>query len=184
MNASIAISRPVRWDHPLDPELSPEIARWLLTQSPFCDIDSTSFSGQAPLVDILQNDSKLHKLAAADVLFRKGQYGGSAYLVLRGTLRMFLTDELAASESVAGSRSRSGASWLAWFTKHSRDDRRDLPQFGLHDRGSTARVFLQDVPGILDRFDSTTAKLANCLASKLRLLVRLVNSPPWQRPIV
>lgn len=159
VNASIAISRPVRWDHPLDPGLDPHIVKWLLTQPPFQQMDAAAFSGQAQLKDILQNDSKLHKLAAADVLFRKGQYGGSAYLVLRGTMRMFLSDELAASEvSDARQNSRlSGSGWLAWFQKQTSSRSEDRPQFGLQDRGSGTRVFLQDVPGVLDQFDSTTA---------------------------
>ena len=159
VNASIAISRPVRWDHPLDPELDQHIVKWLLTQPPFNQMDAASFSGHAPLPDILKNDSKLHKLAAGDVLFQKGQYGGSAYLVLRGTMRMFLSDALAASETASGSsRSRySGASWLAWFQKQTASKPDDRPQFGLHERGQGARVFLQDVPGVLDQYDSTTA---------------------------
>ncbi len=159
VNASIAISRPVRWDHPLDPDLSPQIVKWLLTQPPFDHMDAAAFSGQAPLADILKNDSKLHKLAAADVLFRKGQYGGSAYLVLRGTMRMFLSDELAASETQTRRGTRlSGSHWLAWFQKQTSASADDAPKFGLHDRGNGARVFLQDVPGVLDRYDSTTAE--------------------------
>ncbi len=158
VNASVAISRPVRWDHPLDPDLDPQIVRWLLTQPPFSQMDASSFSGSVPLADILKNDSKLHKLAASDVLFQKGQYGGSAYLVLRGTMRMFLADELAASEAndPHPRGQRTGASWLAWFQKQSSTRAQTQPLFGLHERGSDARVFLQDVPGVLDRFDSTT----------------------------
>src|SRR5688500_9398474 len=98
-NESIAVARPQRWDHPLDASMSPAQVAWLLSQVPLNQMDPRSFAGHAPLADILRNDSRLHKLVPGDVIFQKGQYGGSAYLVIRGRVRMFLTDALAAAAS-------------------------------------------------------------------------------------
>ena len=89
MSDSIAVARPQRWDHPLDSTMSLAMVNWLLTQPPFQQMDPHSFASHAPLPDILKNDSRLLKLHTGDVLFQKGQYGGSAYLVLRGSVRMF-----------------------------------------------------------------------------------------------
>ncbi|MCC6511221.1 MAG: 4Fe-4S dicluster domain-containing protein [Pirellulaceae bacterium] len=163
MNSSIAVARPQRWDHPLDPTLAPQIVAWLLKEPPFCQMDVSSFASYAPLPDILKNDARLHKLATGDVLFQKGQYGGSAYLVLRGTVRMFLADALAAAGNELGTvqarptASAQGRHWLAWFSKQTSDAKVKRPVMGLRDRGHGARVFLQDIPGILDQYQSTTA---------------------------
>lgn len=165
MNDSIAVTRPQRWDHPLDATMSPAMVNWLLTQPPFQQMDPRSFTSHAPLQDILKNDSRLLKLHSGDILFQKGQYGGSAYLVLRGSVRMFLTDALAADNSAAGTsrrRGRTGPNWLAWFHKQTQaTSLGHVPgataQLKLRGEGAQTRVFLQDVPGVLNEHASTSA---------------------------
>ena len=162
----IAVARPQRWDHPLDATMAPAQVAWLLTQPPLDQMDPRSFASHAPLAGILKNDSRLHKLAAGDVIFQKGQYGGSAYLVIRGRVRMFLSDALAAASSSLPARAprrqaRSG-DWMTWFrrqTSRSSDTASSAsePQFGLRGQGNEARMFLQDVPGVLDEHATTTA---------------------------
>lgn len=161
---SIAVARPQRWDHPLDPTLALEQVAWLLTQPPLDQLDPHRFPSHAPLVEILKNDSRLHRLSTGDCVFQKGQYGGSAYLVIRGQVRMFLADALAAATSSrSGASPRpSGSDWLAWFRRPAESatptaKKRAEPRLSLRGQGTEARMFLQDVPGVLDQYASTTA---------------------------
>lgn len=163
---SIAVARPQRWDHPLDDSMTNEQVDWLLKQAPFSQLDAGKFARHASLREILRNDTRLHSLCAGDVIFQKGQYGGSAYLVIGGSVRIFLTDALAAESnrlSTGGSRgwrSFDSFDWMAWFTRsrHAKNENsQERPKLGLRGEGNQSRLFLQDVPGVLDAFDTTEA---------------------------
>ncbi|MFO1065304.1 MAG: cyclic nucleotide-binding domain-containing protein [Pirellulales bacterium] len=183
---NVTIERPQRWDHPLDPSMSEEAVSWLLTQTPFAEMDRRRFGSQAPLEDILRNDAKLHRLTPGDIVFQKGQYGSSAYLVMAGTIRVFLTDFLDISSDEAGRRSsRSpGTAWLQWFRAKTRfhdrrtrprreiaEIRRDDARISMRGEGAETRLFLQDVPGVLDDHD-TTAVGAGELFGELAAITR------------
>lgn len=177
---SVAVARPQRWDHPLDRTMAAQQVAWLLTQPPFKQMDPAAFASHASLADILKNDSRLHALASGDVIFQKGQYGGSAYLVLDGRVRMFLTDALAAAAgsvpSGTAGRSSRGSDWLAWFRKQpaKRSGVRasaQEPKLQLRGHGAEARLFLQDVPGVLDQH-GTTAAAAGELFGELAAVTR------------
>lgn len=180
----IEVTRPERWDHPLSPSMLKEDVEWLLQQPPFSLMDQQRFAHNTPLADVLQNDARLLHLNPGDVIFREGQYGGSAYLVLTGDVRIFLTRLLTQSEAAAIPRSR--VHWLELLAKTisgSRrrpradevDERRQArtgpqsprsvaqagPQavdhstrppavLGYRGEGSQTRIFLQDVPRMLE----------------------------------
>jgi len=166
IDQSIAIARPQRWDHPLDASMASAQIDWLLTQPPLNQMDSRAFGSQVSLAEILRNDARLHNLASGAVVFQKGQYGGSAYLVIRGRVRMFLTDALAATSGPArdcsGRRPSGGSDWLSWFRGSNRDnmpaDHADGLKLGLRGEGTDARLFLQDVPGVLDQHHAAAAE--------------------------
>lgn len=155
----IEVERPQRWDHPLDPTMSDESARWLLKLPPFSQMDHSRFSDSAKLTDILRNDSRLLDLVSGDVIFQEGQYGASAYLVLSGQVRVFLTKLL------TDTKRKSNSSWnpLLWLKPWNKSgDRRKQPrsaprvaksvrpvEFAQRGTGANTRVFLQDVPGVL-----------------------------------
>ncbi len=170
---SVEVERPDRWDHPLTEEMTAEQLQWLLGQHPFAAMDGDRFARGTPLADILRNDSKVHRLKAGDVVFREGQYGGSAYLVLRGQVRIFLSKLLA--NGPESSRPQTRHDWLGWLGFGSRQPRRapsspehdrrrskrsgaqassidretPAPEIGYRGEGSETRIFLQDVPGVI-----------------------------------
>ncbi|MFN3190624.1 MAG: cyclic nucleotide-binding domain-containing protein [Aureliella sp.] len=165
--ASIEVQRPDRWDHPLADDMTKERVDWLLRQPPFCDMNVERFARSTPLADILRNDARVLNLRKGDVVFREGQYGGTAYLVLDGVIRISLSKLLAKQKK--GRRSRSKNQWLGFLRrrKYKNDDRRDSrrgprsqtsasesggkqPQIAYRGTGSETRIFLQDVPGVLD----------------------------------
>lgn len=159
---SIEVQRPDRWDHPLSAQMSSQHVQDLLQLHPFCEMDQERFARTVPLADILRNDTRILNLKSGDLVFREGQYGGSAYLVLDGRVRIFLSKLLAADSTV--SQRSSGLNWMAWFRKQRKQDRRKNtrqtkrsnaseaakpPELGYRGEGSETRIFLQDVPGVL-----------------------------------
>lgn len=160
---SVEVERPDRWDHPLSASMRIEDVDWLLSQPPFCLMDQERFARNTPLADVLLNDSRLLHLQPGDVIFREGSYGGTAYLVLSGNVRIFLTQLLAQSAPTTRS------SWLSLLSKTLRQGRR-LPsgradarrqargarvvaaapispsELGYRGEGTETRIFLQDVP--------------------------------------
>ncbi|MCA9131676.1 MAG: cyclic nucleotide-binding domain-containing protein, partial [Planctomycetales bacterium] len=174
---SVEVQRPDRWDHPLASDMTVADVRWLLRQSPFVHMDAERFARNTPLADVLRNDARLRHLQPGDVVFREGQYGGTAYLVLSGQVRIFLTS-LLSSESVAPARSRGG--WMAWLGKswgsgkralRGRQETRRQPRtqaahlpsagpvaWGYRGEGTETRVFLQDVPRVLSEHATSTVE--------------------------
>ena len=111
----VEVQRPDRWDHPLDPNASDASIASLLKLPPFSLMDERRFAQTAPLADILKNDSRLLDLKSGDIIFREGQYGGSAYLVLSGQVRIFLSRLLA--DDPRQNERRAGLPWLSMFRK-------------------------------------------------------------------
>lgn len=161
----IEVQRPDRWDHPLSDEMSDERVLWLMHRSPFRDMNAELFSRSTPLEDILRNDTRLHSYQAGDLVFREGQYGGSAYLVLDGSIRIALSQLLLDDDS----RSKKN-NWMRLWEKlpkqllrrGQKQSRRaarmpskvtrDTKPVSTSSRGvgNATRIFLQDVPGVLD----------------------------------
>lgn len=180
MSEKIEVPRPDRWDHPLDPDLSAEQVENLLQRPPFSVMDVERFARSTPLPDILRNDSRVLSLSRGDVIFREGEYGGTAYLVLSGRVRVALT-KLLPVDGDAESR-QSGASLLTLMASlwgkgerranrsNSKGDRRKtargsatkrqtadpFPNVDYRGEGTSTRVFLQDIPGVLEEHSTST----------------------------
>ncbi len=173
---SVEVERPERWDHPLSTSMSDTDVDWLTQQPPFSLMDAGRFARNTPLAHVLKHDARLLHCQPGDVIFREGQYGGTAYLVLSGNVRVILT-ALLAKES-RPDRARSRSSWLSLLakivsrgssvTRHGADNSisehrkrsRAAPLFrssstsaaadiGYRGEGIQTRIFLQDVPRVL-----------------------------------
>ncbi|MDZ4849127.1 MAG: cyclic nucleotide-binding domain-containing protein [Pirellulaceae bacterium] len=151
-----AIERPGRWDYPLDPSMQDRDLQWLLSLEPFASMDKDRFSQSATVIDILRSDSRINRYEHGDVIVREGDYGSSAYIVLRGQVRILITQ--LAAESL-GRATEKPASW--WQTL--RDSLRYWPvpemrsvaqskeaATGVRQVDDRPRVFLQDATAILD----------------------------------
>lgn len=179
---SVEVQRPDRWTHPLSDDMSTERVDWLMRQPPFCEMDAERFARTAPLADILRNDSRILNLPAGDLVFREGQYGGTAYLVLSGSVRIFLSKLLSNEQS----RRRSWFNWpsLMPSVKPQQDRRKrkrsqatkrasnaERPELGYRGEGSDTRIFLQDVPGVLSQH-ATTEVLPGELIGEMAAVTR------------
>lgn len=149
--------------------MSDETIAWLLQSFPFSDMNRERFSKSASLEDILRNDTRLLELSEGDLVFREGQYGGSAYLVLDGGIRIVLS-QLQLDQD----RTRKRNDWLQQWTKLGRGllsgkswrDKQGkrkksrtqskvtrttkAAKSGTRGDGENTRIFLQDIPGVVD----------------------------------
>jgi Fe-S-cluster-containing dehydrogenase component/CRP-like cAMP-binding protein len=151
----VATRRPQRWDAPFGEPLRDGEVDTLLAAEPFCSVDPSRFPATLPLRDILRNDSRLLRFSAGDIIVREGDYGHSAFLVLSGRVRVVLSG---LAPELLGREESKKLGWLATLGRVIRQPRlaevRDAditsgPSLGV--RGGTApRVFLQDVPRVLD----------------------------------
>ncbi len=160
----LAIPRPKRWDSPFGEGVSPEDVARLLRVEPFRQIDPSCFPGHLPLEGILKNDARIVECQEGDLVLREGDYGNSAFLLLHGTVRVALEP---LSPDLIGSPPKARKSWLRAIrqlgTSPQVPEVRAKPNeasssLATRGEGGSARVFLQDIPRVLD--ENQTARLS------------------------
>jgi Fe-S-cluster-containing dehydrogenase component/CRP-like cAMP-binding protein len=153
------MDRPQRRDVALDPEMSEANVARLLAAVPFSKMKAGNFPARLPLADILKHDTRLRRYRRGEIVVRKGDYGTSAFLVLSGAVRVVLGAGLPAS--VLGRRLYQRKNLFKviaqlWESRKEPEsvNLRDLKEESSaalrHGQGEEARVFLQDVPRVLD----------------------------------
>ena len=182
VESETSLLRPQRWDSPFDLSISKDlIAKVLSEETPieenselaeisgilerihsapvFADIDASRFPRHLPLDGILLNDSRLLSKEKDEIIVREGDYGNSAFVVLRGSVRI-VVDHL--PPKLLGRNQREKRGPFAMIRQALK--RRGIPEQRVHhtrrfeengnnDSGS-ARVFLQDAPRVLDGLDT------------------------------
>ncbi|MDP6517883.1 MAG: cyclic nucleotide-binding domain-containing protein [Alphaproteobacteria bacterium] len=136
----------------------------LLETPEIAAIDADAFPNHTPVSGILRNDTRIVEAKPGDIIVREGDYGNSAFLILDGALRVVLAPGLPANMLGRQSVRRKGffeALAQLWRNKdvvEARDPERGL-EAGLRLGGdpTSVRVFLQDVPVVLDQHQ--TARL-------------------------
>lgn len=175
----IAIDRPVRWDHPLDPEMLTRDIGWILNQSPFSEMNPDVFPSHSSLKDVLRHDCRILRFEPGDIVIREGDYGGSAYLVLRGSVLAFLevlwkprgkpSDATHPSnlmdwlkqqfksnpheKNASSSSNRREGSRMGSQIANA-DKNRPAPVQKVETTDGKSRIFLQDINAVMDGFQS------------------------------
>lgn len=161
--ASSGVERPSRWDVPFDSEMSETDVDRILKVAPFSSIDQKKFPKSIPLTDILLNDTRILRYKQGDIVVREGDYGNSAFFVLRGKVAVLVGSDPEVERTLRGGdggtqRSLLGALSQLW-SNASVAEYRKLVRFeasrdsgtAIRTDGDSTRLFLQDVPGVLDR---------------------------------
>ena len=164
------ISRPQRWDVPFDAAMTEAEVDRLLTIAPLSTIDPERFPPTIPLRGILLNDARIRRFETGDIIVRESDYGSSAFLILAGSVRVML-DPLPAAQ--LGRRPPQKKSFLAsvaqLWSQPKYPEVRDYSRGKVTSStdadkvrsrqatGDEVRVFLQDVPGVLEK--NRTAQL-------------------------
>lgn len=63
---------------------------WLRSREPFASMNSKSFPRTMSLEGILRNDTRIHRCEPGEIIVREGDYGNSAFLVLAGSVAVFV----------------------------------------------------------------------------------------------
>lgn len=151
-----SLQRPQRWDAAFDPEMSDASVDEVLSVPPFVDMDPKKFPASLPLRGILKNDARLQTYRHGEIVLRQGDYGTSAFMVLSGTVRVVLNPGLPAE--VLGRKRparKSFFSAVAQLWSNAKEPersrvRRGDGQQGVRIKGDERRVYLQDIPRVLD----------------------------------
>lgn len=148
-DTEVAVSRPRRWDSPLDPRMRTVDVEHLLKVEPFASIDPTIFPARLPLDELLRNDARIVRYRPGDLVVREGDYGHSAFMVLRGRLRI-LVDRL--PPEALGRQGAQKQGWLAAIAQIATRSRwPEVRQRGAVEATTRPQsVFLQDIPRILE----------------------------------
>jgi Fe-S-cluster-containing dehydrogenase component/CRP-like cAMP-binding protein len=136
----------------------------LLTMPPLSTLDSSCFPSSIPLRGVLLNDTRLRRFERGDIIVREGDYGSSAFFVLRGSVRVILNSlpsemlgrRVPHKKSLFGSLAQL---WRRPAYPEVRDYSGNRAPSGSASAGVQARktkgektvhLFLQDVPRVLD----------------------------------
>ncbi len=156
--SSVAIERPQRWDEPFGPDMADGDVDWLLSKPPFDRIDGEKFPSTTSLFDILKNDTRIMRYSNGDIVVREGDYGNSAFLILEGDVRVVVDpiDDAILGRQEARQKTFLGALSQLWANSRMpevRDPTKCKKIRGTEQRGEgkKTRIFLQDVPAVLDR---------------------------------
>ncbi len=157
--APTILERPQRWDAAFDANMTDEDLSRLLITAPFNGMDAEKFPKRTPLREIIRNDMRILKFRKGEIIMRQGDYGTSAFLILQGTARVVLKPDLAPSLLGRQATNKKGIfRTLAQLWNRSRPPE-VLPRTLLGQSSGVSarqnenetRVFLQDVPRILDQ---------------------------------
>jgi Fe-S-cluster-containing dehydrogenase component/CRP-like cAMP-binding protein len=155
----IAIPRPRRWDEPFGAMSEQDVAA-LLRLEPFCRIDADAFPPSLPLRGILLGDTRIGRYQSGDLVVREGDYGHSAFLVLAGSVRVVLErlDAKLLGRDEPPRRTWRQAIAQLWNNAALPEVRRGMGAaaaehgaVGTREEDGNTRVFLQDVPRLLER---------------------------------
>ena len=90
-DTKVTINRPHRWDVPFGAEMNEADVDRVLHFPPFNSFDPERFPASSSLRDILLNDTRIQKFSKNDIVIREGDYGNSAFIVLSGSVKVFLS---------------------------------------------------------------------------------------------
>ena len=160
------IQRPQRWDSPFGPDMTDADVKRILSLKPFSDMDVDRFPANQSLADIIKNDMRLIRYNDGDIVVRAGDYGNSAFLVVSGEAHVALPPGL--PEEMLGRSSEQPRGVFAALSQLWKNPRypevRDTKRYSSGSSGATgtrgqdqdARIFLQDVPAVLDKHRTAT----------------------------
>ena len=165
MTEPVAIQRPECWQSPFSPDMGEADADRILAQEPFSRMDPARFSPSVPLRELVRNDMRLSIYEDGDIIVRAGDYGTSAFLIVAGQVRVILPPGL--SEALLGRHApakRGALEALAQLWRNPRvPEVRDPTRYGhargtgaRQDAGAETRIFLADVPAVLDSHGTVT----------------------------
>jgi Fe-S-cluster-containing dehydrogenase component/CRP-like cAMP-binding protein len=155
----LIVDKPQRWDVAFDPEMTDAVVDRLMSVAPCREMKAEKFPKKLSLRDILKNDTRLRRFSTGEIVVREGDYGTSAFLIVTGSVRVVLASGLPAS--VLGRRETRRKNFFQVVAQLWANSKYPEIRYGgaaspdprLGPRAvadEEFRVFLQDVPRVLD----------------------------------
>jgi Fe-S-cluster-containing dehydrogenase component/CRP-like cAMP-binding protein len=156
--APTILERPQRWDAAFDADMTDADVERLLATAPFSGMDADKFPKRTPLREILRNDTRILKFRKGEIIVRQGDYGTSAFLILKGAARVVLKPDLAPAllgRQAPGKKGIFRTLAQLWNGARppetfSRSQLRQAAGLGARQTKNDVRVFLQDLPRVLN----------------------------------
>ncbi len=150
-------ARPQRWDEPFGQDMTDDVMARLFARPEIAAIEIGRFPSHIPLAGILKNDARIMRYKPGDLIVREGDYGNSAFLILEGKVRVVLAPGLT-PELLGRRKTRKKKFWQAlsqlWQNRRIPEVREAKSAASKNQRAAESaqetRVFLQDIPAILD----------------------------------
>jgi Fe-S-cluster-containing dehydrogenase component/CRP-like cAMP-binding protein len=158
------VAKPQRWDIPFwkqaaavkgaapAGEMTDAVVDHILSREPFSQMDARKFPAAIPLRGVIQNDTRLRRFRKGEIVVRQGDYGGSAFFILQGSVRVVLET---LDDRVIGRRPPERKNVFSAFRQLWDNPR--LPEVRDYETGRRgavdgreAAVFVQDIPAALD----------------------------------
>ncbi len=158
----MASDRPHRWDQPFGEDMTDaDVAELRKRPGDVGAIDPKQFPPHTPLDGILRNDARIMRYRAGEIIVREGDYGNSAFLVLDGSVRVFLQGlskgQLGREEGVRKSFGQALAQlWRNHRIPEERETRgnSEFRTTVAQRQSDTTRTFLQDFPAVMESHKS------------------------------
>ncbi len=149
LSRATRLAEPERWDTPFNRDMTDAEVDELLAHPLFATTRAERFPSRIPLRGVLKNDTSIRDFFPGEIIVRKGDYGHSAFIILKGAVRVFTREP---ADEVLGRRPPVRASVFGSLKRWLR-----RPHFAEQTTPGTAggvaaesRIFLQDIPGVLD----------------------------------
>ena len=149
LSRATRLAEPERWDTPFNRNMTEAEVDQLLTHPLFATTRAERFPSRIPLRGILKNDTSIRDFLPGEIIVRHGDYGHSAFIIIQGAVRVFLKEP---ADEILGRRPPTHASvWgsLKRWLHRPHFAEQSTPR-GAGGPGPESRIFLQDIPGVLD----------------------------------
>jgi Fe-S-cluster-containing dehydrogenase component/CRP-like cAMP-binding protein len=160
--ATPTMNRPHRWDVPFDSDMSDSDVESLMSIPEIANIHAELFPAHVPLRGILRNDARIASFQPGDIVCREGDYGNSAFLILSGAVRVApgLPRDLLGRQHAhkKGLFEALSQLWTNSRVPEVRDTERyrNIRAQSRGESGAATRIFLQDIPAVLDQTRTVT----------------------------
>ena len=175
-----SLGRPRRWDAAFSDDMTEADVARLLAIAPFSEMNPESFPGNAPLREVLKNDTRIRRFKAGEIIVREGDYGNSAFMVLAGAAQVVLSPSLPPSAVGRGVTKRRGILRAIAQLWSNPDEAEVLPKSARKGVATTKgkggkdeiHIILQDIPAVLNKH-KTVALEAGVVFGEIAALSRI-----------
>jgi len=110
------VGKPQRWDKPFGfQRMHGDDVKRVLQLPVFKAIDENDFPGDLTLEDIIANDGRIVTYRRGDIIVRKGDYGNSLFVLLKGSVKGFVTAD--GEDAAFHHRAPNKRSWYSSFSQ-------------------------------------------------------------------